>query len=339
MTQNTLPWQAELKQAITSKSDLLRHLKLPTPQHFEADPAFKLRVPWPFVRRMHSGNPQDPLLLQVLPQAREDDDSPGYTQDPLQERQTNPETGVIHKYAGRALLILSGGCAINCRYCFRRHFNYHENTTPLKSDGPAYQYLKNNTSIKEVILSGGDPLLYDDDQLSRVIKTLEGLDHIKRLRIHTRLPIVIPQRITSAFTDLLRHTRFHATLVVHCNHPQELDTHTAHAFDQIRSANIHLLNQSVLLKGINDCSETLIELSETLFEQGVLPYYLHTLDPVQGSAHFDISPKVIHELALDLLKHCPGYLVPKIVSDHPKTAYKRPWAYNTLKDTIEHCDG
>ncbi|MBM93543.1 MAG: EF-P beta-lysylation protein EpmB [Legionellales bacterium] len=324
MIQHETDWRIDLKTAVTDHTTLLTHLKLPTHQSVMPTP-FPLRVPWPFIHRMKPQDPQDPLLLQVLPQETEHIHAPGYSLDPLQELNKNPVTGIIHKYQGRALLLLAGGCAINCRYCFRRHFNYTANTTPFKKQDTTYQYLQNDRSIQEVILSGGDPLLYDDGPLDRVIQTLESLSHLKRLRIHTRLPIVIPNRITSTFVQRLAQSHLKVTLVVHCNHPQELDITTAEAFDRLRQKGIYVLNQSVLLKGINDDSSTLIELSETLFEQGVLPYYLHQLDPVMGSAHFEVPHDQIKQIEHDLLCALPGYLVPKIVSDQPNTLHKTHW--------------
>jgi L-lysine 2,3-aminomutase len=320
MQRNT--WQDHLKQALTSPEKLCQHLGIPHPT---CSSPFAFKVPWPFIEKMQPNNPNDPLLLQVLTQPIENQATAGFSSDPLQESHISPTPGVLHKYHGRALITLSGGCAIHCRYCFRRAFDYHHHQTNLHPDSPAYQYICNTPSLHEIILSGGDPLLYPDQRLKKIIENLAKIPHLKRVRIHTRLPIVIPQRITQTLAAALTQTRLQAIMVIHCNHPQELDDNTAQAFKTLKQAGMTLLNQSVLLKNINDNAASLITLSETLFEQGVLPYYLHTLDTVVGSAHFQVTDAVTEQLYRQLLTQCPGYLVPKLVSDGPGHPYKQPW--------------
>ena len=313
-------WQQILKTAITSTKQLSELLSIPH-QNIISD--FPLKVPLPFVAKMQQKNPKDPLLLQVLIQSLENLPQPGFSQDPLAEKQYNITDGIIHKYNNRALVTLAGGCAINCRYCFRRHFDYHKNQTNLATTSQAYQYLKNNQTIKEVILSGGDPLLQNDNQLAKIFANLALIPHIQTVRIHSRLPIVIPARITNEFIKVLQSTRLKSVLVVHCNHPQELANDTLQAFKTLTQNSIMVFNQSVLLKNINDNSEVLIALSEKLFQQHVMPYYLHVLDPVQGSQHFALSLAKTKQLQQELLINLPGYLVPKIVIDSVGSSYKQ----------------
>ena len=315
-------WQEVLKQAVTNPKELCDYLGLDLPTYHSP---FRFKAPWPFIQRMTHNNPNDPLFLQVMNQLQESHTEPGFNQDPLGETHINPTPGVLHKYHGRALITLAGGCAIHCRYCFRRHFDYQKNQTNLSLHSPAYTYLATHSSIEEVILSGGDPLLHQDQKLLDIISHLADIPHLKRIRIHSRLPIVIPQRITARLLSALTSSRLQPILVIHCNHAQELDQHTQQAFSALQQNNITILNQAVLLRGINDDGPTLVSLSEALFSQGVLPYYLHTLDPVAGAAHFDVRPQRIKQCYEYLLSHCPGYLVPKLVTDGPGKAYKTPW--------------
>ncbi|MFW0072400.1 MAG: EF-P beta-lysylation protein EpmB [Coxiella-like endosymbiont] len=312
-------WQFLLKTAISDPNELWRELELDpiTMSQTHGITAFPLRVPRGFMTRMEKRNPRDPLLLQVLPTSQELITYPGYCPDPLNEKQSNRISGLLHKYYGRVLITLSGACAVHCRYCFRRYFSYDENTPGKKGWNCIFNYLKSDINITEIILSGGDPLIVKDTLLKEFIEQSEKITHIKRLRIHTRLPVVIPERITSEFINLLCESRFLSTVVIHCNHPNEIDQSVISALDPLRQSKITLLNQSVLLKNINDNAETLIHLSERLFESGILPYYLNLLDRVEGAWHFEVNEIKAKNLVLHLMKRLPGYLVPKLVREIP----------------------
>lgn len=306
-------WQAQLIHAIDDIPTLAKILDL---KNFSAKPHpdFPLKVPMSYIRRMKPGDPHDPLLLQILPQAQEFQKNPGFERDPLQERHYNPLPGLIHKYHGRVLLTLTGVCSVNCRYCFRRHFPYEENNPGKQGWEKVLRYLNDNPTIEEVILSGGDPLMLPDRSLAQFVHQLEMIPHVMRLRIHSRLPIVLPERLTPALINVLTDNRFECVLVTHCNHSQELDDSVAHALAPLQG-HMTLLNQAVLLKDINDKAETLIELSKRLFSFKILPYYLHVLDKIDGAAHFDVPTSQAIELWRILLKHLPGYLVPKLVQE------------------------
>ena len=322
-------WQQILADVIRDPAELLAILNLPTDQlaqHRQASDAFDLRVPRPFAERMARKDWHDPLLLQVLPQGAELDHQPGFVSDPLEEANSNPRPGIIHKYKGRVLLILSGGCAINCRYCFRRQFPYQDNNPSRKEWLNSLKYIANDSSIKEVILSGGDPLVVSDQSLTEIIQHIENIPHVTTLRIHTRLPIVIPQRINTPLLKNLGNTRLQTVMVIHCNHPNELDDSVKAALHALKCQGVTLLNQCVLLKGVNDCAETLSALSEKLFQFGVLPYYLHLLDKVEGAAHFEASEREAKALVNKLLHNLPGYLVPKLVKEEPGARSKTPIA-------------
>ena len=306
-------WQHALKHAITSLDELTSVLQLnpeELPVSLAASEDFALRVPREFVQRMEIGNPQDPLLLQVLPLEQELIPTPGFSLDPLAEQQANPIPGLLHKYHGRALLITAGSCAINCRYCFRRHFPYQQNATNFE---PALNYLKQHREIEEIILSGGEPLLLKDDKLAQLFDQLNQIEHLTTIRIHTRLPIVIPARITDELTELFEQSRCKVVMVIHVNHANEIDAEVKQALSKLK--NITLLNQSVILKGVNDSAAALINLSKALFSTNVLPYYLHLLDPVQGTAHFLVDDTKALELVDDITQQLPGYLVPTLVRE------------------------
>ncbi len=273
---------------------------------------------------MVKGDPRDPLLLQVLPLVAEDQLQPGFTVDPLGEQMTNVETGVIHKYHGRVLLLAASGCAINCRYCFRRHFPYSENRLGRSQWQSALNYIAQDTSITEVILSGGDPLMLQDERLAELVESIADIAHVQRLRVHSRLPVVIAERLTAQLTDILTRTRLRSTLVLHVNHPHELTPEHAQRLAVMRQAGVTLLNQTVLLKGVNDSGEVLIELSEQLFNHHLLPYYLHVLDRVQGAQHFDVSSAEAYALYQQMLAKLPGYLVPKLVREEAGQPHKTP---------------
>jgi EF-P beta-lysylation protein EpmB len=324
---NNGDWQRLLAEAITDPRELFDRLQLPADTLSGALSAardFPLRVPEPFLQRMKIGDPDDPLLRQVLPLGAEQDRVPGFLTDPLQEQQANPRQGVIHKYRGRVLLVVSGGCAVNCRYCFRRHFPYGDNQLGDGQWQQALDYIGSDPSIHEVIFSGGDPLATPDRRLAQMIRDLEPLPHLKRLRIHTRLPVVIPQRLTPELINLLSTTRLQTVLVTHINHGNEIDLTLREALRPLVSAGITLLNQAVLLRGVNDSVAALTQLSEALFSCRVLPYYLHVLDPVQGAAHFSIPDQEAAILTGELMKNLPGYLVPKLVREVPGEGAKMP---------------
>lgn len=316
----TKTWQTELIEAVTCPEELIRLLELDPsllPAAKEAAKRFPLKVPRHFVARMQKGNVHDPLLQQVLPIHDELTVTPGYVADPLDEKTYNPIPGVLHKYHGRVLLTVVGTCAINCRYCFRRHFPYENNNPGKKGWERALQYIRETPSLSEVILSGGDPLVADDDILKKFVEDLAQIPHVTRLRIHTRLPIVLPSRITPELVAWTTATRLKIIVVTHSNHPHEINPDVRLALRRLSDANIPLLNQTVLLKGINDSVELLCELSETLFSAGILPYYLHVLDKVQGAAHFDMGRKTAKELHWGMSQRLSGYLVPKLVCEQP----------------------
>lgn len=311
-------WQKTLSHAITDFNELCRLLSLNIHEIActqTAEQSFALRVPREFITRMEIGNPNDPLLLQVLPQAVEMQRVTGFTNDPLKENLKNPIPGLLHKYHGRILLTLTGACAINCRYCFRRHFPYAANIPSKENWQGIMNYICDDQTIEEVIFSGGDPLVLKDNLLADFVSQLETISHVQRLRIHTRLPIVIPQRITDEFTEWFAKSRFQKIVLLHCNHPNEIDSTVVNALIKIQSTGAIMMNQSVLLKNINDNADVLIKLSKKLFESGVLPYYLFLLDKVNGAAHFDVSEKKARELMLEIKKRLPGFLVPKLARE------------------------
>ena len=318
-------WQRLLADGVSDITELLTILDLsdeiPALTH-AATKQFPLRVPRGFVAKMKKGDRHDPLLQQVLPIAEEMQSVAGYSRDPLAEREHNPVPGILHKYHGRVLFTLAGACAINCRYCFRRHFPYADNNPGKHGWADAIRYLENDTSISEVIFSGGDPLLVSDERLASLIQAIEAAPHIKRLRIHTRMPIVLPERVTPRLLDILKNTRLKTVMVLHCNHANEIDAAIKSAALQLKNANVHLLNQSVLLKGINDSVTSLKDLNEALFEIDVLPYYLHLLDKIDGAAHFDTEEHIAKQLMNDLMAVMPGYLVPKLVKEVAGAAAK-----------------
>jgi EF-P beta-lysylation protein EpmB len=289
-----------------------------------ADTGFALRVPRGFVARIRYGDANDPLLLQVLPRAAELGDVPGFARDAVGDLDARTGRGVLHKYRGRALLIATGSCAINCRYCFRRHFPYGDETAAANRWHDAIAALRADASIEEVILSGGDPLSLSTRKLAELTDALATIPHVRRLRIHTRLPIVLPERVDEALLGWLRALPFGRVVVVHANHPNELDAAVADACAKLAGSGAALLNQSVLLRGINDEADTLALLSERLFECGVLPYYLHQLDRVAGAAHFEVDDATARALAAELTARLPGYLVPRLVREIGGAASKTP---------------
>ena len=320
-------WQDELSQAVRDPQELFELLEL---EHSSLSAAlaahqdFNLMVPRPYLAKIHKGDINDPLLAQVLPSGAELLASPGYVADPLEENSANPAPGLIHKYHGRVLLIVSPACAVHCRYCFRRHFPYSDNQPGRKQWQQALNYIAADSSINEVIFSGGDPLAANDHQLQWLSAQIAAIPHIKRLRVHTRLPVVIPSRINDSCVQWLRDSRLRTNVVLHVNHANELGEDTQQAVELLKASGIDVLNQSVLLRGVNDSAETLIELSEKLYDIGILPYYLHVLDTVQGAAHFAVSRQKIIHIQQQLLATLPGYLVPKIVIEAPGADSKLP---------------
>ncbi len=313
-------WQRELAEAIRDPAELCRMLDLDpavAAESREAAGGFPLLVPRSFIGRMRKGDPGDPLLAQVLPVGRERQSHAGFTADPLGEMAALAGPALIEKYAGRVLLLATGACAINCRYCFRREFPYAETGATRAGVEAAVEAIAADVSIREVILSGGDPLLLDDDRLGRLVERLEEIPHLRRLRIHSRLPIVLPARVTDGLAAILAATRLACVVVVHANHPVELDASVAAAVARLAAARAILLNQSVLLAGVNDSADVLAELSERLVDVGVVPYYLHLLDRVLGTAHFEVSEDAAVRLHESLRARLPGYAVPRLVREVP----------------------
>ncbi|MGA9334539.1 MAG: EF-P beta-lysylation protein EpmB [Rudaea sp.] len=322
-----LTWQKIWRDAITDPHELLSLLGL---SHVAStllpgkDTGFALRVPRGFLARMRYGDPQDPLLLQVLPRARELIDVPGFVQDAVGDLVARAANGVLHKYAGRALLIATGSCAVNCRYCFRRHFPYAQQTAAANHWHEAVEYIREDASIEEVILSGGDPLSLSTPKLAELTDALASIPHLQRLRIHTRLPIVLPERVDSALCAWLRDLPWPVALVLHANHANEIDAGVADCCATLRANAVTLLNQSVLLRGINDSVEVLAALSRRLFAVGVIPYYLHQLDCVAGAAHFAVDDDRARALVDGLRKRLSGFLVPQLVREIAGEAAKTP---------------
>lgn len=311
-------WQALWRDAIHDPRELLAMLGLQSLAVQVSDAAagqFPLRVPRGFAARMRYGDRHDPLLRQVLPVLDEDRIVPGFTFDAVGDAAARAATGVIHKYQGRALLVTTGSCAVHCRYCFRRHFPYGEETAAARYWQEAIEYLRADTSITEVLLSGGDPLSLATGKLAEFTDQLRLLPHIRRLRLHTRLPVVLPERVDAEFIAWIGGLPWPVSVIIHANHGNEIDAAVAHALSRLRQAGVVLLNQSVLLRGVNDDADVLAELSERLFDAGVLPYYLHQLDRVAGAGHFAVDDGRARELRSALRTRLPGYLVPQLVRE------------------------
>jgi EF-P beta-lysylation protein EpmB len=310
-------WQQALREAITDPAELLALLDLDpalAPRASDAARTFPLRVPRGFIARMRRGDPADPLLRQVLPIGEELDAMPGYSADPLGEAAATAAPGLLHKYQGRALLIATGACAVNCRYCFRREFPYAEATEGGRWNA-AIDAIAADASIEEIILSGGDPLNLGDARLHELGARLAQIPQLRRLRIHTRQPIVLPERVDAGLLGWLDTLPWPIIIVLHTNHANEIDAGVASALATLRGHGVTLLNQSVLLAGVNDSAITLAALSERLFECGVLPYYLHLLDHVRGAAHFDVGEERALAIAAELAALLPGYLVPRLARE------------------------
>ena len=312
-------WQLQLTNAVKSVDELLGLLNI--------DPAltksptiashFPLRVPRGFIERMKPGDANDPLLLQVLPLELETREQPGYSLDPLEEQNCIASPGLLQKYRGRALLTVTGACGVHCRYCFRRHFPYADANPVAGQLEQSIAWLQQQPGIAEVILSGGDPLSLDDRPLGSLAMRLDTLPQLRTLRIHTRMPVVLPERINDALLEWIGRLQARVVMVIHSNHPNEINNAVADAMQRVKQAGVILLNQSVLLRGVNDSADTLIELSETLFTAGVLPYYLHQMDKVQGAAHFEVGDSRARRLHAEIHAALPGYLVPRLVREQP----------------------
>ena len=316
-------WQKILAEGFSCAGDLLSFLQLPLSlANGLAEQQFKTRVPRGFAARMVPGDQNDPLLLQVLAVDNELYDADDYVLDPLEESSSIPAKGLIHKYHGRVLLMLTGACAINCRYCFRRHFPYQENNPGRAGWELSLDYIAQDPSIHEVILSGGDPLLATDSTLDSMFDRLEAIPHLHTLRIHSRVPVVLPERVNDFLSARLTKSRLRKVVVLHTNHPQEIDNNVTLAIETLRRSGCFVLNQSVLLARVNDSVSVLAKLSERLFSVGVLPYYLHLLDKVKGAAHFDVPLEKSLAIFRQLQSILPGYLVPRLVREEPGKKHK-----------------
>lgn len=337
-------WQSSLRSAVRDPIELCRLLELEPDSilSHQAHRRFPLLVPREFLQKIEPRNPRDPLLLQVLPQPDEDDQPSGFVRDPVGDEAAQQAPGYLQKYAGRVLIMPTMSCAVHCRYCFRR--NYLDpaffrlaspaSTPPIRTNRPPIgnddrldricRLLSEDDSIREVIFSGGDPLMLPDEQLARWTRRLERVPHLTTLRIHTRLPVMIPSRIDKGLLESLTETRLHVVVVLHVNHPREIDHDLADGTRRLQRSGAVVLNQSVLLRHVNDRADTLIELSQRLLEGGILPYYLHQLDPVEGAAHFRVSDKRGRALITQMRNRLPGYLVPRLVRELPGKPHKIP---------------
>ncbi len=320
-------WQNTLSQSIKDPERLFAALELPMeylPRAMQAQQLFPLRASLPFVSRMQKGDINDPLLRQILPIDHETRHVVGFQPDPVGDQAAEILPGLIHKYHGRVLLTLTGACGIHCRYCFRRQFDYQHSNPTRQNWQQVLRYIAAEKSIHEVILSGGDPLSLSDSRLQALVAGLEQIPHIRFLRIHTRLPIVVPERITPELLTWLRNLSLKVFMVLHINHAQEIDAEVEHAIDQLKNNHIDLLNQSVLLRKVNDNAASLIDLSLRLGEIGIIPYYLHLLDKVTGASHFDVPQQQGIAIIEIMRRHLPGYLIPRLVAEVTGEPYKRP---------------
>ncbi len=318
MNRTRLSWQAQLAQAIRHPAELLEYVGLQTNAPGFSEKMinqFPLRVPHAFADRMQTGNPDDPLLRQVFPYLGEERGDRAFINDPLHEADTIPVAGLLQKYHGRVLSITTGTCAIHCRYCFRRHFPYHDAAMTAKKLYQSIDYIRADTSIKEVILSGGDPLILSDQHLLELCRVLAAIKHVKRIRFHSRIPVVLPARLSETLLTSLSRIGKPVLFVVHINHANEIDEAVSENIRLFWRFNIPVFNQSVLLKGVNDDCDTLINLSEALVENQIIPYYLHLLDPVAGAVHYDVPETIAKRLIKQMRARVGGYLVPRLVRE------------------------
>jgi len=322
-----ISWQSQLAQAITDPLQLLQALGIDPalfPSCQQAHQSFQVKVPHSYLAKIKQGDPTDPLLLQVMASTLELVSAEGFTHDPVGDLNAVRTPGLLHKYAGRVLLITTSACAIHCRYCFRRHFPYDQQQPARQHWQAALDYIRSQPDISEVILSGGDPLSLSDQKLAELLAELDTIPQLKRLRIHSRMPVVLPERITQSLIDIIARSRLQPCVVIHANHARELGKAEQYALAQLKTAGITLLNQSVLLHNINDNATSLADLSERLYECGVLPYYLHRLDAVAGAAHFDVGEAEALALMSELRSRLPGYLVPRLVRETAGENSKTP---------------
>lgn len=321
-------WQEAVRDAVREAGELCRLLGLPDEIAQAAQRAsaasrnFSLFAPRGFVARMRWGDANDPLLRQVLPLEEELEDIPGFVADPVGDADATRQPGLIQKYEGRVLLVTTGVCAVHCRYCFRRHFPYADAPRSLADWQPALDEIAADKTIHEVILSGGDPLMLVDHLLAELVEELAAIPQLRRLRVHTRLPIVIPERVTDKLTDLLGGTQLTPIVVVHSNHANELDASVVAALAKLSDAGIPLLNQAVLLRGVNDTVAAQVALCEKLVDHRVMPYYLHQLDRVAGAAHFEVPVEIGRQIIAELRARLPGYAVPRFVTEIPRALGK-----------------
>lgn len=318
-------WQQSLKEAVRDPEELCRLLELPAEfvaGALRASEQFPLFVPRGYLARMRRGDPSDPLLRQVLPLGAELTAVAGFAPDPVGDRYAALYPGLLQKYQARALMVTTGACAVHCRYCFRRHYPYSDSPKSLADWEPALLHIASDPRLREVILSGGDPLTLVDEWLAALAHRLAAVDHLRRLRIHTRLPIVLPERVCDDLLSWLRGTRLAPIMVVHANHPAEIDRAVEAALGRLVDAGVVVLNQAVLLKGVNDTADVLTELCQRLIDLRVMPYYLHQLDRVAGAAHFEVDVAEGRKLMAQLRTRLPGYGVPKYVQEQAGELHK-----------------
>lgn len=322
-----ISWHDSLAKAIRDPDQLLERLQLPVSLREAAHRAaeqFPVMVPQSYLDRMRPGDPDDPLLRQVLPLSDELLEVAGFVADAVGDQEARAVPGLLQKYAGRVLLVTTGACAVHCRYCFRRHYPYGDEPRRLDDWEPALEAIAADETVHEVLLSGGDPLMLTDRRLGELIVRLEAIPHLRRLRLHSRLPIVLPNRVTPELIDLLTGSRLVPIMVVHANHPREVVDDCEKALRTLVRSGITTLNQAVLLRGVNDSTEALADLCERLIDVGVIPYYLHQLDRVRGAAHFEVDEVRGREIIAELRQRLPGYAVPEYVREEAGWPYKRP---------------
>lgn len=320
-------WQNELANSIKDPLELVRRLELSEdllPSIIEGHKRFPLRVTESYLQRMKKGDPDDPLLIQILPTGIEASPFKGYTTDPVSDKQAEKVPGLLQKYNGRVLLTLTGACGVHCRYCFRRHFDYNASNPSKQHWSKVIDFIKSDKNIFEVILSGGDPLSLNDQRLKKLVSQIDDIEHIKFIRIHTRQIIVLPSRVNDQLIEWLSKIRSNPVVVTHINHPNEINEEVSTALAKLKFIGIELFNQSVLLKKVNDDAEILARLSIKLFENGIKPYYLHMLDKTQGTAHFDMDENHAKTILANVRKQIPGYLVPTLVREIASEPYKTP---------------
>lgn len=308
-------WQKVLQENTLKAEELFEYLCLDQASLQHINHKFPIKTTKNYASRIKKNDIHDPLLKQILPNENILAAVPGYSDDPLNEKNAIKVPGLLHKYHGRVLVTVTGACAIHCQYCFRQHYPYEGNTPSRAGWKNIVNYISENPSISEVIYSGGDPLMAKDSLLAELTEQLVKIKHLKRLRIHTRLPVVLPQRICDEFFDWMDPLSLQKVMVLHINHPNEIDNELIDAVQKLSAHKITVLNQSVLLRGVNDSAETLAELSEKLFSCGVMPYYLHMLDKVHGAEDFEVDEKEALSIFEELRKKVSGFLLPRLVRE------------------------